>query len=166
MYVKLSFYTVPTRNRTPGRCVAVHYTTAAPRQLHSKMMGTDGWLISYNLFLGDLFLFVMCILSLNMCILYNWTWVDCWFFICWSQIEIIHWSFTSFMKVLKMTFSFFSREFFFIDGSQIFMSHGKSVLNLFFYINWFLNFLYGMKNHKTVIESMYVAELDKNWISM
>ena len=28
------FYTVPTGNRTPGRCVAVHYTTAAPRQLH------------------------------------------------------------------------------------------------------------------------------------
>ena len=34
--VKLGFYTVPTGNRTPGRCVAVHYTTAAPRQLHSR----------------------------------------------------------------------------------------------------------------------------------
>ena len=31
--VKLGFYTVPTGNRTPGRRVAVHYTTAAPRQL-------------------------------------------------------------------------------------------------------------------------------------
>ena len=27
--VKLGFYTVPTRNRTPGRRLAVHYTTAA-----------------------------------------------------------------------------------------------------------------------------------------
>ena len=33
--VKLGFYTVPTGNRTPGRRVAVHYTTAAPRQLHT-----------------------------------------------------------------------------------------------------------------------------------
>ena len=31
--VKLSFYTLPTGNRTLARCVAVHYTTAAPRQL-------------------------------------------------------------------------------------------------------------------------------------
>ena len=31
--MKLGFYTVPTRNRTPGCRVAVHYTTAAPRQL-------------------------------------------------------------------------------------------------------------------------------------
>ena len=30
---KLGFYTVPTGNRTPGRRVAVHYTTAVPRQL-------------------------------------------------------------------------------------------------------------------------------------
>ena len=29
----LGFYTVPIGNRTPGRRVAVHYTTAAPRQL-------------------------------------------------------------------------------------------------------------------------------------
>ena len=28
-------YTVPTGNRTPGIRVAVHYTTAAPRKLHS-----------------------------------------------------------------------------------------------------------------------------------
>ena len=34
MDVKLGFYTVPTGNRTPGRRVAVHYNTAAPRQLH------------------------------------------------------------------------------------------------------------------------------------
>ena len=27
------FYTVTTGNRTPGHCVAVHYTTAAPHQL-------------------------------------------------------------------------------------------------------------------------------------
>ena len=32
--VKLSKYTVSTGNRTPGRRVAVHYTTAAPRKLH------------------------------------------------------------------------------------------------------------------------------------
>ena len=31
--VKLGFYTFPTRNRTPGRRVAVHYTTTVPRQL-------------------------------------------------------------------------------------------------------------------------------------
>ena len=30
--VKLGFYTVPTGNRTPGRCAAVCYTTVAPRQ--------------------------------------------------------------------------------------------------------------------------------------
>ena len=30
---KLGKYTVPTGNRTPGRRVAVHYSTAAPRQL-------------------------------------------------------------------------------------------------------------------------------------
>ena len=29
--VELGFYTVPTGNRTLGRRVAVHYTTAAPR---------------------------------------------------------------------------------------------------------------------------------------
>ena len=33
--VKLGKYTVPTGNRTPGRCVAVHYTTAAPCQLQN-----------------------------------------------------------------------------------------------------------------------------------
>ena len=32
--VELGFYTVPTRYRTLGRYVEVHYTTAAPRQLH------------------------------------------------------------------------------------------------------------------------------------
>ena len=31
--VKLGKYTVPTENLTPGRRVAVHYTTAAPRKL-------------------------------------------------------------------------------------------------------------------------------------
>ena len=31
--VKLGFNTVPTGNWTPGRRVAVYYTTAAPRQL-------------------------------------------------------------------------------------------------------------------------------------
>ena len=30
----LGFYRVPTRNRTPSRCVAVHYTTAEQCQLH------------------------------------------------------------------------------------------------------------------------------------
>ena len=30
--VKLCFYTIPTGNRTPGRQLAVHYITAAPRQ--------------------------------------------------------------------------------------------------------------------------------------
>ena len=30
--VKLGKYTVPTGNRTPGRRVAVHYATAAPRK--------------------------------------------------------------------------------------------------------------------------------------
>ena len=33
--LKLGFYTVPTGNRTPGRRVAVHYTTAAPRHASS-----------------------------------------------------------------------------------------------------------------------------------
>ena len=32
--VKLSKYTVPTGNRTPGHRVAVHYATAAPCKLH------------------------------------------------------------------------------------------------------------------------------------
>ena len=32
--VELGKYTVPTGNRTPGRRVAVHYATAAPRKLH------------------------------------------------------------------------------------------------------------------------------------
>ena len=32
--LKLGFYTVPTGNRTPGRRVAVHYTTAVPCDLH------------------------------------------------------------------------------------------------------------------------------------
>ena len=33
--MKLGKYTVPTGNRTPGRRVAVHYATAAPRKLHT-----------------------------------------------------------------------------------------------------------------------------------
>ena len=32
--MKLGFCTVTTGNRTPGRCVAVHYTTTEPHQLH------------------------------------------------------------------------------------------------------------------------------------
>ena len=36
--VKLGKYTVQTGNRTPGRRMAVHYTTAAPRKLHSHTM--------------------------------------------------------------------------------------------------------------------------------
>ena len=36
--VKLGKYTVPTGNRTPGRRVAVHYDTAAPRKLHIDKM--------------------------------------------------------------------------------------------------------------------------------
>ena len=35
--VRLGFYTVPTGNRTPGRRVAVHYTTQ--RQLHLIFLG-------------------------------------------------------------------------------------------------------------------------------
>ena len=31
------FHTVPIVNRTPGRRLAVHYTTAAPHQLHSNL---------------------------------------------------------------------------------------------------------------------------------
>ena len=38
--VKLGFYTVPTRNRTPGRRVTVNYTTSAPRQLHYHNQST------------------------------------------------------------------------------------------------------------------------------
>ena len=30
--MKLGFYIFPTGNRTPGHHLAVHYTTAAPRQ--------------------------------------------------------------------------------------------------------------------------------------
>ena len=36
--VKLGKYTVSTGNRTPGRRVAVHYATAAPRKLPPSMM--------------------------------------------------------------------------------------------------------------------------------
>ena len=32
--VKLGFYNIPTRNRTPARHVAVYYTTAVQRQLY------------------------------------------------------------------------------------------------------------------------------------
>ena len=51
--VKLGFYTVPTCNRTPDRRVAVHHTTAAPRQFHcvcllnqscsDQSSGSTGW---------------------------------------------------------------------------------------------------------------------------
>ena len=34
----ICFYTVPTRNRNPGRRMAVHYTTAAPRKLHNVIL--------------------------------------------------------------------------------------------------------------------------------
>ena len=30
------FFTAPTGNRTPGRCVAVHYGTNAPRKFHRR----------------------------------------------------------------------------------------------------------------------------------
>ena len=36
--MKLGKYTVPTGNRTPGRRVAVHYATTAPRKLHSDRL--------------------------------------------------------------------------------------------------------------------------------
>ena len=37
--MKLGFYTVPTGNRNSGHCMAVHYTTAAPRQhLHTHII--------------------------------------------------------------------------------------------------------------------------------
>ena len=38
--MKLGFYTVPIGNGTPGRRVAVHYATAAPRQLQPVTMKT------------------------------------------------------------------------------------------------------------------------------
>ena len=41
-YVRLCFFTVSTGNRTPGRRVAVHYTTAAPRQLHTQFWKKKG----------------------------------------------------------------------------------------------------------------------------
>ena len=34
---KLSKYTVPSGNRTPGRRVAVHHATVAPRKLHGRL---------------------------------------------------------------------------------------------------------------------------------
>ena len=37
--VKLGKYTIPTGNRTPGRRVAVHYATTAPRKLHCIYIG-------------------------------------------------------------------------------------------------------------------------------
>ena len=46
--MKLGFYTVPTGNRTPGRRVADHHATAAPRQLQydqAKPMSLC-WLLS------------------------------------------------------------------------------------------------------------------------
>ena len=39
--VELVFNTVPTGNRTPVRRVAVHYTTAAPCQLHPNVINMD-----------------------------------------------------------------------------------------------------------------------------
>ena len=41
--VKFGFYTVPTGNRTLGRCLVVHHTTAVLRQLpdHDKLVNTD-----------------------------------------------------------------------------------------------------------------------------
>ena len=36
--MKLGKYTVPTGNRIPGRRMAVHYVTAAPRKLHCRTM--------------------------------------------------------------------------------------------------------------------------------
>ena len=43
-FAKDGFYTVPTGNRTPCRCMAVHYTTAAPPQLLPDRDGPSrGW---------------------------------------------------------------------------------------------------------------------------
>ena len=50
--MKLGFYTVPAGDRTPGRRVAVHYTTTAPRQLPLKWEATASQnLLKYGLFL-------------------------------------------------------------------------------------------------------------------
>ena len=41
--VKLGFCIDPTGNRTPGHRVTVHYTTAAPRQLHYIQQTEAEW---------------------------------------------------------------------------------------------------------------------------
>ena len=46
--VKLGFYTVPTEKPTPGRCVAVHYTTAAPPKLHHKLLHASKILLNVS----------------------------------------------------------------------------------------------------------------------
>ena len=48
--VKLGKYTFPTGNRTPGRCVAVHYATAAPRNLHFNYASKFDNIDSYHVF--------------------------------------------------------------------------------------------------------------------
>ena len=46
---KARFYTVPTGNRAPGRRVAVHYTTAAPRQLYFQSLSCTKHLFLFDL---------------------------------------------------------------------------------------------------------------------
>ena len=44
---KLGKYTVPTGNRTPGRRVVVHYSTAAQRQLRNQLRALHKAVMSY-----------------------------------------------------------------------------------------------------------------------
>ena len=53
--VKLGFYTIPIGNRTIGHHVAVHYTTAAPRQLHIYSCVCDITYVYVLLSLGSLY---------------------------------------------------------------------------------------------------------------
>ena len=50
--VKLGFYTVPSGNQTPGRHVAVHYTTAAPCQPHQLFITAKRVMICSNGLMG------------------------------------------------------------------------------------------------------------------
>ena len=54
--MKLGFYTVPTRNQTLGRCMAVYYKTAVPRQHHLVV-----WIMTQE---GSLNIFIKIQLSL------------------------------------------------------------------------------------------------------
>ena len=56
--VKLGKYTIPTGNRTPGRRVAVHYATAAPRKLQFMFLLLAIMItFSFNYINHDLFIF-------------------------------------------------------------------------------------------------------------